>query len=222
MDQYKKEFIEFVVRAGALKFGTFTLKSGRQAPYFFNAGAFCDGNSIAQLGRCYAAAAHGWGMEFDAIFGPAYKGIPLAVATSMALAQNFSKNVGYTFNRKEAKDHGEGGVMVGASLNETSRVLLIDDVITAGTAIRQSVDVLRANGNPQLVGILIAINRMEKNNEGVNALQAIQEEFGVPVQAIVNLDEIIEHLHGREIDGRVYIDDAQLELIKKYRSEFGV
>jgi len=222
MEAYKKEFIEFVVRAGALKFGSFTLKSGRQAPYFFNAGAFNNGELISKLGGYYASAIMQSGLEYDVIFGPAYKGIPLAVASSSALFQNHQKNVGYVFNRKEAKDHGEGGVMVGTALDENSRILLIDDVVTAGTAVRESVELLKKNGSSNLVGILIAIDRMEKNNEGINALQALNDEFGIPVHAIVNLQEIVSHLHGLELDGKVYIDDDQFKIIQDYRSEFGV
>ncbi|PIQ78216.1 orotate phosphoribosyltransferase [Candidatus Peregrinibacteria bacterium CG11_big_fil_rev_8_21_14_0_20_46_8] len=221
MQQYKQDFIEFVVKAGALKFGSFTLKSGRQAPWFFNAGSFDTGEKLAKLGEYYAAAALESGVDFDVLFGPAYKGIPLAVATVIAL-QHKGKNYGYAFNRKEKKEYGMKDPIIGAKLSEGTRVILIDDVITAGTAIRESVEIFKENGNPNLAGILISINRQEKNNDGINAIQAVEEELGCPVIAIATFAEIIEHLHGREVDGKVVIDDEQMKIIERYRAEYGV
>ncbi len=222
MKQYKKDFIELLVKAQALKFGEFTLKSGRIAPYFLNVGSFYTGELIYSLGKFYAQAFLDSGASADVIFGPAYKGIPLAVVTTSVLHSDFKKEISFCFNRKEAKDHGEGKVLVGAPLDEKTRVLLIDDVITAGTAIRESLEILKQNGNPQVVGVLIAMNRMEKNNEGKNAIEEIEKGLGVKVYSIVNLDEVIEALHGREVNGKVYIDEGMMGKIKEYRGEFGV
>lgn len=222
MKQYKEDFVRFLVKAQALKFGEFTLKSGRLAPYFLNAGSFFTGEFVDQLGKFYAEAFVEMGVEADVIFGPAYKGIPLSVATVQALYSQFKKNYSYCFNRKEAKDHGEGNMLVGAPLNENTRVLLIDDVITAGTAMRETVEILSANGNPKIMGVLILMDRMEKNNEGQNAVQELSKMLNAPVKAIVNLDEVIEALYNKEVEGQVYIDDAQMEIIKNYRAQYGV
>lgn len=221
MKQYKKDFIELLVKAKALKFGGFTLKSGRVAPYFLNIGSFYTGELITKLGRAYAQAFLDSGAEAEVIFGPAYKGIPLSVVTTSILHSEFRKEVSFAFNRKEIKDHGEGKMLVGAPFDKESRVLLIDDVITAGTAVRETLDLLKANGNPKVIGVLIAMNRMEKNNDGKNALEEI-EKMGVKVYSIVNLDEVIEALYGREVGGQVYIDEEMMEEIRKYRKEFGV
>lgn len=222
MKQYKVDFIELLVKANALKFGEFTLKSGRNAPYFLNVGSFYTGELMHGLGKFYAQAFLDCGVEAEVIFGPAYKGIPLSVVTTSVLWADFQKNVSFCFNRKEIKDHGEGQLLVGAPLNAESRVLLIDDVITAGTAIRDTIEILKKNGNPQIVGVLIAMNRMEKNNEGKNALEEIEKGLGVKVYSIVNLDEVVEALYGREVDGKVYIDDEMMGKIKRYREEYGV
>lgn len=222
LQPYQQAFIELLVQSQALQFGTFTLKSGRIAPYFLNMGKFYTGESLSALGRFYAQAYLASGWEADVIFGPAYKGIPLSVITTSVLHTQFQKNLSYAFNRKEAKDHGEKNLLVGAPLTENTRVVLIDDVITAGTAIREVVEVLKANGNPKIVGVLIAMNRMEKNNDGENALEAIEKNQGVKVFSIVNLDDVIEALHNRKVGGQVYIDDAQMEVIRGYRVQYGV
>lgn len=221
MKKYKQDFIELLVKAQALKFGEFTLKSGRKAPYFLNVGSFYTGELITELGRAYAQAFLDSGVEADVIFGPAYKGIPLSVVTTSLLHSEFKKEISFAFNRKEVKDHGEGKLLVGAPLGENTKVFLIDDVITAGTAIRETLELLKASGNPQVVGVLIAMNRMEKNNEGKNALEEI-EKMGVKVWSIVNLDEVIEALHGREVNGQVYIDEEMMGKIKAYRAEYGI
>lgn len=210
---YQRDFIELLVRAGALKFGDFTLKSGRRAPYFLNVGSFHTGELMTQLARFYAAAIRDSGVEFDVVFGPAYKGIPLSVAITNALFSDFHHNVSYCFNRKEVKDHGEGSLLVGAPLSSESRVILVDDVITAGTAIRDTLEVLKANGDPQVKGVFIALNRMEKNNDGKNALAEIEETLGVPVYSIVTLDHVLE---------AVTLDEAQRETIRVYRTEYGI
>jgi orotate phosphoribosyltransferase len=217
MEQYKKDFIELLVKAQALKFGEFTLKSGRKAPYFLNAGSFYTGELASQLGKFYAAALEDSGIDYDVIFGPAYKGIPLSVITTTALFSEFGKNSAYCFNRKESKDYGDakGKVLVGAPLDENTRIVIVDDVITAGTAIRETVELLKENGNPQIVGVLIAMNRMEKNNDGVNALAEIEESLGCPVKSIIDLDDVVEVL-GPELGGE------KLETIRVYREEYGV
>lgn len=224
MQQYKIDFVHFLVRAKALKFGSFVLKSGRTAPYFLNAGCFYTGELLHELGRYYAQALLSSGLEPDTIFGPAYKGIPLAVATTSVLFSDFQKNVNYSFNRKEEKDHGADAktVIVGAPLTPETKLLLIDDVITAGTAVRESVELLKKYGNPQLIGILIALNRMEKTNDGENALEQIEKSLGIPVHAIVTLDEVIEVLYNKPVDGEVLIDDTRMEEIRAYRAQYGI
>jgi len=222
MQQYKKDFIELLVKAQALKFGEFTLKSGRIAPYFMNAGSFYTGELVSNLGAAYAGAYLENGIIADVIFGPAYKGIPLAVSMVSQLSSKFQKNISYCFNRKEVKDHGDGGLFVGASLNEETRVLIVDDVMTAGTAVKETVELLRANGNPKIEGVLISFNRMEKNNEGINAVEAVEKEFGFKVYSIVDLDDVIEVLYNKEVEGTIYIDDEKMQKIKQYRIQYGV
>lgn len=220
MKKYKRDFIELLVKAKALKFGEFILKSGRKAPYFLDIGSFYTGELITELGLAYAQAFLDSGVDADVIFGPAYKGIALSVVTTSLLHSEFKEEVSFAFNRKEIKDHGEGKMLVGAPFDERSRVLLIDDVITAGTAVRETLDLLKANGNPLVVGVLIAMDRMEKNNEGKNALEEI-EKIGVKVYSIVTLDEVVEALYGKKINGMVYIDEKMMGKINKYREEYG-
>lgn len=224
MEQYKIDFVHFLVRAKALKFGSFVLKSGRTAPYFLNAGCFYTGEFLHELGRYYAQALMASGLEPDTLFGPAYKGIPLAVSTTSVLFSDFQKNVNYSFNRKEEKDHGADAktVIVGAPLTPDTKLVLVDDVITAGTAIRESVELLKKNGDPQLIGILIALNRMEKTNEGGNALEQIEKTLGVKVYSIVTLEEVVEILHNKAVDGEVLIDDARFAEIQAYRAQYGI
>jgi len=224
MEQYKIDFIHLLVRADALKFGEFTLKSGRVAPYFLNMGQFYTGPLVHDLARFYAEAMLATGMKPDVIFGPAYKGIPLAVATSMVLHSEFGEPINYAYNRKEAKNHGasKGKRLVGAPINSESRVMLIDDVITAGTAIRESLSILRDEGMPKLEGVLIALNRMEKTNDGINAIAQIADAMGAPVHAIVTLDEMIEVLHNQEIDGEVVLGDKEFSDIQAYRAQYGI
>lgn len=222
MKQYKIDFIELLVEAEALKFGEFTLKSGRVAPYFLSAGSFYTGELLSKLGRAYAEAFIEAGVDVDIIFGPAYKGIPLSVITTGVLYLEFERNVKYGFNRKEQKNYADGGVLVGAPLNSDSRVMLIDDVITAGTAIREVVDVLRQNGNPKIEAVLIMLDRMEKNNDGVNAVKAVEEDFGLKVFSIVTLDDVVEALYNREVGGKIYIDEEMINKINSYRREYGI
>jgi orotate phosphoribosyltransferase len=213
MQSYKREFIELALRVGALRFGSFTLKSGRTSPYFFNSGRFSTGRSAADLGRFYAAAVEEAAIEFDVLFGPAYKGIPLVALTAAALAEHYDHDLPYCFNRKETKTHGEGGEIVGAPL--TGRALILDDVITAGTAIRESVAVLEANG-AQLAGVIIALDREERGSGTKSAVQEVQDGLGVPVKGIVGMRDLIEHLRGDPELG------AYLPQMEAYRREYGI
>lgn len=213
MQDYQEQFIELAISRNALCFGEYTLKSGRTSPYFFNAGLFCSGAALAQLGRCYAQAIMASGIEFDVLLGPAYKGIPLAAATACALFDNFGRDVPYTYNRKEAKDHGEGGVLVGAPLQ--GRVLVIDDVITAGTAVREVFALIEGAG-AVAAGVVIGLNRQERGKGQQSAIQEVEATFSVPVISIVNLDNIISYLEKRA--DRV----KDVEKIQAYRQQYGV
>lgn len=219
---YKQAFVEFLVRTDALKFGDFTLKSGRKCPYFLNAGQFYMGSSFDELTRYYAQALHNSVEDFDVIFGPAYKGIPLCAGTATALYRDFKVDVGYSYNRKEAKDHGEGGMLVGAPITSESKVVIVDDVMTAGTALRESLDFLKKAGSPTIAGVLIAVDRMEKGMGEKSAVQEVQDEFGIEVHSVVTLDDIIDVLYGKPVGGKVYIDDEQMRVIKDYKDQYGV
>jgi len=213
MKAYQKEFIEFAIERGVLKFGEFTLKSGRTSPYFFNAGLFNKGSDLARLGRFYAAALVDSGIDFDVLFGPAYKGIPIATATAVALYDQHDQDTPYCFNRKEKKDHGEGGNLVGSALK--GKVMLVDDVITAGTAIREAMDIVKANG-AELSGVLIALDRQEKGQGELSAIQEVERDFGAQVVSIVSLNDVITFLKD---------DDTFKEYLSKveaYRATFGV
>lgn len=222
MQQYKENFIKFLVKSNALKFGDFTLKSGRKCPYFLNIGQFYRGSSMTELSKYYAAALKENVKEFNIIFGPAYKGIPLCVAIAMSLFEQFNIDVAYSYNRKEAKDHGEGGLIVGCPINAESKVVIVDDVMTAGTAVRETFEILEKSGGPVVQGVLIAVDRMERGQGEKSAIQEIKDEFGVQVYSIVTIGEIAEYLFGREIDGIVYINDAKKAAIEGYRKEYGV
>ena len=221
MVPYKQEFIEFMVRSGVLTFGDFTAKSGRKTPYFVNTGNYKTGEQAARLGEFYANCI----MEnikepITALFGPAYKGIPLSVSTAIALSNNHQVNVNYCFNRKEAKDHGEGGSMVGYKLQDGDKVVIIEDVITAGTAIRECLPSLKAAANIEIAGLVISVDRMERGQGTKTAIQEIAEEFGIPTYPIVTAREIIDTLHGREVDGTVVIDDAMKEKMEQYLATY--
>jgi orotate phosphoribosyltransferase len=213
MKAYQREFIEFALEKEVLKFGEFTLKSGRVSPYFFNAGLFNTGRDLARLGRFYAAALMDSGISYDVLFGPAYKGIPIATTTAVALADHHNVDTPYCFNRKEAKDHGEGGNLVGSEL--TGRIMLVDDVITAGTAIRESMEIIQANG-ADLAGVLVAIDRQEKGKGELSAIQEVERDFQCQIVSIVSLTDLISYLEEKG-------DSAEhLEKVKAYREEFGV
>jgi len=219
---YKQQFIEFLVRTNALKFGEFTLKSGRKCPYFLNIGQFYNASLAVQLFDYYAQSLVENGMDFDVVFGPAYKGITLCVGVSAAYYFRAKRDVAFSFNRKEAKDHGEGGMLVGAPITKDSKVVIVDDVMTAGTALRESLDLLKKIGDPKIAGVLIAVDRMEKGQGEKSAVQEVKDEFGIDVFAIVTLDDIISALYNKEIDGKVYIDDVQMKAIQAYRDQYGV
>jgi orotate phosphoribosyltransferase len=213
MKQFQKDFIEFALSRQVLKFGSFTLKSGRTSPYFFNAGLFNTGGDLARLGRFYAAALEDAGVEFDLLFGPAYKGIPIATTTAVALFDQYGKDMPYCFNRKEAKTHGEGGNLVGSPLQ--GKVMLVDDVITAGTAIRESMQLIQAQG-ASLSGVLIALDRQEKGQGELSAIQEVERDFGTQVVSIICLNDLINYLQGKP-------ELAQyLEAVSAYRAQYGV
>jgi orotate phosphoribosyltransferase len=213
MQAYQRDFIRFAIERGVLRFGAFTLKSGRTSPYFFNAGLFNSGSALAQLGRFYASAVVESGISFDVLFGPAYKGIPLAATTAVALAEHHGRDLPWCFNRKEAKDHGEGGSLVGAALE--GNVLIIDDVITAGTAIREVMQIISSQG-AKAAGVLIALNRQERGNGELSAIQEVERDFGMPVVSIVSLNQVLEYL----------ADDPQLKqhlpAVEAYRAQYGI
>ncbi|ELB2847376.1 orotate phosphoribosyltransferase [Vibrio sp. 1637] len=213
MKAYQREFIEFALEKEVLKFGEFTLKSGRKSPYFFNAGLFNTGRDLARLGRFYAAALADSGIEFDVLFGPAYKGIPIATTTAVALADHYDVDTPYCFNRKEAKDHGEGGNLVGSALE--GRIMLVDDVITAGTAIRESMEIIQANG-ADLAGVLVAIDRQEKGKGELSAIQEVERDFGCAIISIISLTDLVTFLEEKGTD------KEHLEAVKAYRAEYGI
>jgi len=213
MKAYQREFIEFALEKQVLKFGEFTLKSGRKSPYFFNAGLFNSGRDLAKLGRYYAAALVDSAISYNVLFGPAYKGIPIASATAVQLAELHDQDVPWCFNRKEAKDHGEGGNLVGSPLK--GRIMLVDDVITAGTAIRESMDLIHANG-AELAGVLIALDRQEKGKGELSAIQEVQRDYNAPVIAIITLSDLISYLETQPEMAE------HLEKVKEYRASYGV
>ncbi|KAB7667456.1 orotate phosphoribosyltransferase [Plesiomonas shigelloides] len=217
MKAYQREFIEFALRKQVLRFGEFTLKSGRKSPYFFNAGLFNTGRDLAQLGRFYAAALNESGVEFDLLFGPAYKGIPIATTTAVALADHYDRDVPYCFNRKEAKTHGEGGNLVGSALQ--GRVMLVDDVITAGTAIRESMEIIAAN-QASLAGVMIALNRMERGQGELSAIQEVERDYGCQVIAIITLNDLISYLE-EQVASQPELA-PHLDAVRAYRAQYGV
>ena len=212
MEQYQKDFVDFTLETGVLKFGEFILKSGRISPYFFNAGLFNKGSHLSELGKFYAQAIEASALKFDVLFGPAYKGIPLAAATSIALNDSYNHNVPYSFNRKEAKDHGEGGSIVGHPLE--GDILIIDDVITAGTAIREAQDIIQ-NCGANAKGVIVALDRQEKGKGELSAIQEVEQIFGITVLSIINLSHIIDYLKTSD-------DSKILAKIESYRSQFGI
>ena len=223
MEQYKQEFIEFMVDSKVLKFGEFTLKSGRRSPFFMNAGAYVTGAQLRKLGEYYAKAIHdNYGDDFDVLFGPAYKGIPLSVATAIAYSELYGKEIRYCSNRKEVKDHGDVGILLGSSLQDGDRVVIIEDVTTSGKSIEETYPILKAQANVEIKGLIVSLNRMEKGLDGkVSALDEIKEKYGFDAKAIVTMGEVIEHLYNKPYKGQVYIDDKLKVEIDHYYETYG-
>lgn len=222
MEQYKKEFIEFMVDSNVLKFGEFTLKSGRKSPFFMNAGAYVTGSQLRKLGEYYTKAIYdNYGADFDVLFGPAYKGIPLSVATTMAFSELYNKEIRYCSNRKEVKDHGDVGILLGSNLNDGDRVVIIEDVTTSGKSIEETFPILRAQANVDVVGLMVSLNRQERGKTQQNALAEIREIYGIETGAIVTMEEVVEHLYNKTYNGRVLIDDKMKEAIDTYYAQYG-
>ena len=222
MEAYKKEFIEFMVDSKVLKFGDFTLKSGRKSPFFMNAGAYVTGSQLRKLGEYYAKAIHDtYGDDFDVLFGPAYKGIPLAVATAMAYSELYGKDVKYCCNRKEVKDHGDVGILLGYKLQDGDRVIMIEDVTTSGKSMEETVPIVRAQAKVEIKGLIVSLNRMERGQGEKCALDEVAELYGFPTAAIVNMAEVTEHLYNKPYNGEVIIDDTLKAAIDAYYEQYG-
>lgn len=224
MEQYKQDFITFMVESDVLKFGEFTLKSGRKSPFFMNAGAYVTGSQIGRLGEYYAAAIHAqFGDDFDVLFGPAYKGIPLAVATVIAYAKLYGKEIRYCSNRKEEKDHGDAGILLGSRLKDTDRVVIIEDVTTSGKSIEETFPILKAQADVTILGLMVSLNRQEVGLGGKHsALEEIEEKYGFPARAIVTMEEVREYLTNRECCGRIVIDDEISAAMDAYYRQYGM
>lgn len=223
MEQYKQEFIEFMVESKVLKFGEFTLKSGRKSPFFMNAGAYVTGSQLKRLGEYYAKAIYeNYGLDFDVLFGPAYKGIPLSVAATMAFSDLYGKEIRYCSNRKEAKDHGDAGILLGSPITDGDRVVIIEDVTTSGKSIEETFPIIKAQGEVEIKGLMVSLNRMEKGKGERSALAEIQESYGFPANAIVSMEDVVEHLYNRPCCGEVVIDDSVKTAIDEYYEKYGV
>lgn len=222
MEAYKQEFIEFMVDAGVLRFGDFVTKSGRKTPFFVNTGFYRTGSQLKRLGEYYARAiADRFGTDFDVLFGPAYKGIPLSVAASIGISELTGKDVRFCANRKEVKDHGDKGILLGSPIADGDKVVIIEDVTTAGTSIRETVPILKAQGDVDIVGLVVSVDRMERGTGDKSALEEIGESFGMKTCAIVTMAEVVEHLYNRPYKGRIVIDDALKAAIDAYYEEYG-
>ena len=224
MEQYKQEFIEFMVDSKVLKFGDFTLKSGRKSPFFMNAGGYVTGSQLKRLGEYYAKAIHDkFGDDFDVLFGPAYKGIPLSVATVMAYSELYGKEIRYCSDRKEEKDHGgDVGILLGSKLCDGDRVVIIEDVTTSGKSIEETFPIITAQANIAVKGLMVSLNRMERGKGDKSALAEIKEKYGFDADAIVTMEEVVEHLYNRPYKGEIYITEELKQAIDKYYEEYGV
>lgn len=223
MEQYKQEFIEFMVDSGVLRFGDFTLKSGRKSPFFMNAGGYVTGSQLRRLGQYYAKAIHdNYGDDFDVLFGPAYKGIPLSVAATMAYSELYGKEICYCSNRKEVKDHGDTGILLGSPIKDGDRVVIIEDVTTSGKSIEETFPILEAQGKVEIKGLMVSLNRMERGKGEKSALQEIRETYGFEANAIVSMAEVVEHLYNKPYKGNIYIDDTLKAAIDSYYKQYGV
>ncbi|MDD3369430.1 MAG: orotate phosphoribosyltransferase [Lachnospiraceae bacterium] len=223
MEQYKQEFIEFMVDSDVLKFGEFTLKSGRKSPFFMNAGAYVTGTQLCKLGQYYAKAIHEhFGEDFDVLFGPAYKGIPLSVATTIAYSELYGKDIRYCSNRKEVKDHGDTGILLGSKIKDGDRVVIIEDVTTSGKSIEETFPIIKAQGDVTIKGLMVSLNRMEKGlKSDKSALDEIQETYGFEAHAIVTMADVIDYLYNKPYHGTIHIDDTCKKAIDAYYREYG-
>ena len=222
MEKYKQEFIEFMVECGVLQFGDFVTKSGRKTPFFINTGFYRTGSQLRRLGEYYAKAIHEtFGEDFDVLFGPAYKGIPLTVAATIALSEEFGADIRYTSNRKEVKDHGDKGILLGSPVGDGDRVVIIEDVTTAGTSIQETMPILKAQGDVNVLGLVVSVDRMERGQGTKSALAEIAENYGMKTTAIVTMEEVTEYLYGREIGGKVLLDDSIKKAIDAYYEQYG-
>jgi len=223
MEAYKSEFIEFMVDCGVLKFGDFTTKSGRKTPFFVNTGFYRTGAQLRKLGKYYAKAINdNFGLDFDVLFGPAYKGIPLSVATTMAISEEYDIEIKYCSNRKEVKDHGDTGILLGSPMNSGDKVLLIEDVTTAGTSIAETLPIIKAQGDVNPIGLVVSVDRMERGSGTVSALSEIEENYGLKTAAVVTMAEVVEHLYNKEYKNKIIIDDNIKKAIDAYYVEYGV
>ncbi len=223
MEQYKQEFIEFMVDCQVLKFGEFILKSGRKSPFFMNAGAYVTGAQLRKLGEYYAKAIHEhYGDDFDVLFGPAYKGIPLSVAATMAYSELYGKEIRYCSNRKEAKDHGDAGILLGSKLKDGDRVVIIEDVTTSGKSMEETVPIIRSQADIEIKGLMVSLNRMERGKGTKSALEEIKELYGFDANAIVTMKDVTEYLYNKPYKGNIYIDDTIKAALDAYYQEYGI
>ncbi len=225
MEQYKQNFIEFMIESDVLRFGDFTLKSGRKSPFFMNAGLYVTGSQLTKLGEFYAEAIHNsFGDDFDVVFGPAYKGIPLAVTTAMAYSRLYGKEIRYCSNRKEVKDHGDTGIMLGSPLKDGDRVMIVEDVTTSGKSIRETFPIITAQADISVAGMMVSLNRLERGleDETMTALDQLQKEYNFPADSIVTMNDVMEHLYNKEVNGKVNIDDEIKARLDAYYAEYGV
>lgn len=223
MERYKEEFIEFMIDCNVLKFGDFVTKSGRKTPFFVNTGFYRTGSQLRRLGNYYAEAINNkYGFEFDVLFGPAYKGIPLSVATTMAIDEKYGKEIKYCSNRKEIKDHGDKGILLGSPIQDGDKVVIIEDVTTAGTSIQETLPILKAQGNIDVMGLVVSVDRMERGQGTKSALTEIEENYGIKTTAIVTMAEVVEHLYNKPYNGKVIIDDTLKAAIDAYYEQYGV
>lgn len=222
MEQYKKEFIRFMVDSKVLKFGDFTLKSGRKSPFFMNAGLYVTGSQLRKLGEYYAKAIHDvYGDDFDVLFGPAYKGIPLSVATTMAYSELYGKEIRYCSNRKEEKDHGDAGILLGSPIKDGDRVVVIEDVTTSGKSMEETIPIVRAQGDVEIVGLMVSLNRMERGKGDKSALEEIKDLYGFETSAIVSMADVVEVLYNNPVNGEIIIDDEIKGRIDAYYEQYG-
>lgn len=223
MEQYKKEFIEFMIDCNVLKFGDFVTKSGRNTPFFVNTGFYRTGAQLKKLGVYYAKAIEAkFGFDFDVLFGPAYKGIPLSVAAAIAISEDYGKDIKYCANRKEVKDHGDTGILLGSPIEDGDKVVIIEDVTTAGTSIQETLPIVKAQGDVDVLGLLVSVDRMERGQGTKSALEEIRENYGLETTAIVTMQEVVEHLYNKPYKGKVIIDDTLKASIDAYYEQYGV